>query len=160
VIGEITVQNPGVFKGYWKNPEATSITLRDGWLYTGDIGKLDEDGYLYFLGRKKEMIKTSGYSVFPEEVEMYLCKHEAITQAIVIGKPDDRRGEIIKAFVVIDSDCTGEITEEAIIEWAKDKMASYKRPREIEFRDSLPKTGTGKLLRRVLRDEESKKISS
>jgi long-chain acyl-CoA synthetase len=157
VIGEITLKNPAIFKGYFNNPEATAEVLKDGWLFTGDIGKIDEEGYLCFLGRKKEMIKTSGYSVFPEEVELYVCKHEAVSQAIVIGKPDARRGEAIKAFVVLKPDYVGKVAEEEIIAWAKDKMAAYKCPREIEFRTSLPTTGTGKLLRRVLREEEAKK---
>lgn len=154
-IGEITLKHPAVFKGYLNNPEATAVTLRDGWLYTGDTGKVDEEGYLSFLGRKKEMIKSSGYSVFPEEVEMYLCRNEAVAQSIAIGKPDERKGEIIKAFVVLKPEYRGKITEEELLEWAKDKMAAYKRPRELEFRESLPATGTGKLLRRVLRDEEA-----
>lgn len=156
-IGEITLKHPAVFKGYLNNPEATAVTLRNGWLYTGDTGKVDDEGYLSFLGRKKEMIKSSGYSVFPEEVEMYLCRNEAVAQAIAIGKADDKKGEIIKAFVVLKSDYKGKVSEEELLEWAKDKMAAYKRPREIEFRNSLPATGTGKLLRRVLRDEEANK---
>lgn len=157
VTGEIVVKNPGVFKGYLNNPEATAQVLRDGWLYTGDIGKLDEEGNLIFLGRKKEMMKSSGYSVFPEEVELFLCRHEAVQKAAVIGKLDSRRGELIKAFVVLNEKYKGKISEEELIEWSKDKMATYKRPREIEFRDTLPATGTGKLLRRVLKEEEEKK---
>ncbi len=156
-IGEITLKHPAVFKGYLNNPEATAVTLRDGWLYTGDTGKVDGEGYLSFLGRKKEMIKSSGYSVFPEEVEMYLCRNEAVAQAIAIGKPHETKGEIIKAFVVIKPEHKGKITENELLEWAKEKMATFKRPREIEFRDTLPATGTGKLLRRVLREEEAKK---
>ena len=157
-VGEIAMKHPAVFKGYLNNPEATAITLRDGWLYTGDSGKIDGDGYLYFLGRMKEMIKTSGFSVFPEEVEMYMCRHEAVAQAIVIGKPDEKRGELIKAFLKLKDGYEGKITEQELLDWAKEKMAAYKRPREIEFRDSLPATGTGKLLRRVLREEEAKKM--
>ena len=157
-IGEITLKHPAVFKGYLNNPEATAVTLRNGWLYTGDTGKVDTEGYLSFLGRKKEMIKSSGYSVFPEEVEMYLCRNEAVAQAIAIGKSDSRKGEIIKAFVVLKPEYKSKVTEQDLIEWSKDKMAAYKRPREIEFRDSLPATGTGKLLRRVLRDEEAAKL--
>jgi long-chain acyl-CoA synthetase len=156
-IGEITLKHPAVFKGYLNNPEATAANLRDGWLYTGDTGKVDEEGYLSFLGRKKEMIKSSGYSVFPEEVEMYLCRNEKVAQAIAIGKPDETKGEIIKAFVVLKPEYKGKVSEEEILEWAKEKMAAYKRPREVEFRDGLPATGTGKLLRRVLRDEEAAK---
>ena len=121
---------------------------------------MDEEGYLSFLGRKKEMIKTSGFSVFPEEIEMYVCRHEAVAQAIVIGKPDPKRGELIKAFVKLKDEYKGKVTEEELLEWSKDKMAAYKRPREIEFRDSLPATGTGKLLRRVLREEEAKKMET
>ena len=158
-IGEIVLKHPALFKGYLNNPEATAVVLRDGWLHTGDTGKKDEDGYLSFLGRMKEMIKTSGYSVFPEEIEMYLGRHEAVAQSIVIGKPDESRGEMIKAFVVIKPEYKGKISENDLIEWAKEKMAAYKRPREIEFRDKLPATGTGKLLRRVLREEEAKKNS-
>lgn len=159
-IGEIIEKHPAIFKGYLNNPEATAVTLRDGWLWTGDTGKMDEEGYLSFLGRKKEMIKTSGFSVFPEEIEMYVCRHEAVAQAIVIGKPDPKRGELIKAFVKLKDEYKGKVTEEELLEWSKDKMAAYKRPREIEFRDSLPATGTGKLLRRVLREEEAKKMET
>lgn len=157
VIGQIIEKHPAVFKGYLNNPEATAVTLRDGWLYTGDSGMLDEDGYLTFSGRMKEMIKTSGFSVFPEEVEMYVCRHPAVAQAIVIGKPDARRGELIKAFVKLKDEFRGKVTEDELIEWCRDKMSAYKRPREIEFRDTLPATGTGKLLRRILREEEAKK---
>lgn len=156
-IGEITLKHPALLKGYLNDPEATKNALRDGWLFTGDTGKKDEDGYVSFLGRKKEMIKTSGFSVFPEEIEMYLCRHEAVAKSIVIGKPDSTRGEVIKAFVVIKPEFKDTVTVESLLEWSKDKMAAYKRPREIEFRDDLPATGTGKLLRRILREEEAKK---
>lgn len=157
--GEIIVKSPGVFKGYLNKPEATVQTLRDGWVYTGDIGKLDEEGYLYFLGRVKEMIKCSGYSVFPEEVEMMLIKHHAISESAVIGVPDSLRGESVKAFVVIKPEYENRITSEEIILWSKEKMAAYKYPRHVEFRKSLPTTGTGKLLRRLLADEENAKVN-
>lgn len=157
-MGEITVKNPAVFKGYLNNPEATANALKDGWLYTGDIGKVDEEGYLYFMGRKKEMIKSSGYSVFPEEVELYLLKHDAVAQAAVIGKPHGRKGELVKAFIVLNEAYKGKVSEQELLDWAKDKMAAYKAPREIEFRDSLPMSGTGKLLRRVLLEEEKSKL--
>ena len=157
VEGEITVKNPAIFKGYYNNPEATAMNLKDGYVYTGDFGKLDEEGYLYFMGRKKEMIKTSGFSVFPEEIETYICRHDAVTQAIVIGKTDKKRGELIKAFVIIAPEYKGKITEEELLEWCAEKMAAYKKPREIEFKDTLPMTATGKLLRRILREEEEKK---
>ena len=151
--GEIVVRNPGVFKGYWNKPEATAETLRDGWVYTGDIGRFDDDGYLYFIGRIKEMIKCSGYSVFPEDVEVMLLKHPAVAQVGVIGMPDSSRGESVKAFIVLKTEYKGKITEEDIIPWSKEKMAAYKYPRAIEFRESLPATATGKVLRRLLKEE-------
>lgn len=151
--GEIVLRNPGVFKGYLNRPEATAETLRQGWVFTGDIGKIDDDGYLYFLGRIKEMIKCSGYSVFPEDVETMLLNHPAVSQVAVIGIPDPVRGESIKAFVVPKPEYKNRITEEEIISWAREKMAAYKYPRVVEFRDSLPSTGAGKVLRRLLKKE-------
>lgn len=156
-VGEIILKNKGIFKGYLNNPEATAEVLKDGWLYTGDAGKIEEHGYLVFIGRTKDMIKSSGFSVFPEEVEMYINRHEAVQSAAVIGRQDPVKGEVIKAFIVLMPEYKGKITEEEIIEWAKDKMATYKRPREVEFRDVLPMNSTGKMLRRVLRDEEAEK---
>jgi long-chain acyl-CoA synthetase len=152
--GEIVVRNPGVFKGYWNKPEDTAATLRDGWVYTGDIGFLDSDGYLHFLGRVKEMIKCSGYSVFPEDVEIMLLNHPAVAQVGVIGIPDPVRGESIKAFIVLKPEYKGKISEEDIISWSKEKMAAYKYPRAIEFRSSLPATSAGKVLRRLLKEEK------
>ncbi len=151
--GEIVLRNPGVFKGYWKNPERTAETLRDGWVYTGDIGYVDEDGILWFQGRMKEMIKCSGYSVFPEDVEVMLVKHPAVAQVAVIGIPDQVRGESVKAFIVLKPEYKGNVTESDIIAWSKEKMASYKYPRAVEFRDSLPASGAGKILRRLLKEE-------
>jgi long-chain acyl-CoA synthetase len=157
-IGEVLLKNKGIFKGYLNNPAATAEVLKDGWLYTGDAGKLDENGYLYFLGRRKEMIKSSGFSVFPEEVEMYMGRHPAVDKVLAIGKGDPTKGETIKAFVVLRPEYQGKVTGEELIDWAKDKMAGYKRPREVEIRDSLPlNSSTGKLMRRLLRDEEEKK---
>ncbi|PWA09457.1 AMP-dependent synthetase [Pueribacillus theae] len=151
--GEIAVKNKGVFKGYFNRPDATLETLRDGWVFTGDIGMIDEDGYLYFNGRIKEMIKSSGYSVFPEDVEALMKEHEAILQVAAVGVPDTVRGESVKAFIVLKPKYKGKITESAIIEWAKQKMAAYKYPRKVEFRDSLPATSSGKVLRRLLKEE-------
>ena len=150
-MGEITVRGPGNFKGYWNKPEATAQTLRNGWVHTGDMGKLDADGYLTFTGRFKEMIKVSGYSVFPEEVEAILCKHPAVAQAAVIGVPDADKGEVVRAFIVKkpgrDADAA------ALLQWARENMAPYKAPRELRFIDALPSTGAGKVLRRMLKDE-------
>ncbi|CAA7601220.1 AMP-dependent synthetase/ligase [Acididesulfobacillus acetoxydans] len=148
--GEILVSNPGVFQGYWRRPEATAVTLRDGWVHSGDMGQLDEDGYLVFCGRYKEMIKVSGYSVFPEEVEEMLIRHDAIAQVAVIGVPDPQRGEAVKAFVVLKPGKS--VSEEGIIAWARERMSHYKAPRSVELRQSLPVTGAGKLLRRLLKD--------
>lgn len=153
--GEILISSPSVFKGYMDKPEETARSLINGWFHTGDIGKFDEEGYLYFLGRNKEMIKCSGYSVFPEEVEKMLIKHPKINQAAVIGVPDEVRGESVKAFVVLNEQEKGTVTEKELIEWAKEKMAAYKYPREIEFIDELPQTSAGKLLRRLLKKENS-----
>lgn len=155
--GEIQVKNPGVMKGYLNNPKGTKQTLtEEGWLRTGDFGKVDSDGYLTFQCRIKEMIKTSGFAVFPEEVEMYLKRHPAVGQVAIIGVPDQQRGELVKAFIVLRPEYQGRVTEEEILEWSKDKMAAYKRPRDVEFRDTLPMGGSGKLLRRVLKDEMQK----
>jgi long-chain acyl-CoA synthetase len=150
-IGEIVVRNPAVFKGYWNQPAATAACLKEGWLFTGDIGKFDAEGYLYLLGRKKEMIKVSGFSVFPEEVELMLNRHPAVAQAAVIGVPDPKKGEVVKAFLVLKPG--SELSAEALRAWAKEKMSAYKCPAQVAFRETLPTLGTGKLLRRVLKEE-------
>ncbi|SDI14226.1 AMP-binding protein [Desulfosporosinus hippei] len=152
-MGEIVISNPGVFKGYWNKPEETTQTLSNGWVNTGDMGILDEDNYLTFCGRFKEMIKVSGYSVFPEEVEAMLIRYEGIVQVAVTGISDAQKGEVVKVYVVVKPDQRANITAEKIIEWAKQKMAPYKVPRLVEFRESLPATGAGKVLRRLLKDE-------
>jgi long-chain acyl-CoA synthetase len=156
-VGEITVKSPAVFKGYWDREDATQEALRDGRLYTGDMGKFDEDGYVYFLGRKKEMIKSSGYAIAPEEVEEFMMRHPAVKQAACIPIPDPKRGEAVKAFVILDQDHVGTISEQELITWAKGKMAAYKYPREIEFCQEIPKSTSGKILRRILREEETSK---
>ncbi|MBA7538557.1 Long-chain-fatty-acid--CoA ligase [subsurface metagenome] len=155
--GEIIIKGPSMMTGYWNKPEETKEALRDGWLYTGDIGKMDEEGYVAIVGRKKELIKCSGYSVFPTEVEELLYKHPAVAEVAVIGIPDPYRGEAPKAFIVIKPEYKGKIKEEEVVEWAKDNMATYKRPRIVEFRDELPKSAAEKVLRRVLVKEEKKK---
>jgi long-chain acyl-CoA synthetase len=156
-VGEITVKSPAVFKGYWGKEEETRNALRDGRLYTGDMGKYDKDGYVYFLGRKKEMIKASGYNIAPEEVEGFMMRHPAVDQAACIPVADPKRGETVKAFIVLKNDFIGRVKEEELIAWAKEKMAAYKYPRFLEFRKELPKNSIGKLLRRVLREEEEQK---
>ncbi|VTU14558.1 AMP-binding protein [Variovorax sp. RA8] len=149
-IGEIVLTSPGSFKGYWNKPEATAATLRHGWVHTGDMGKLDADGYLTFIGRFKEMIKVSGYSVFPEEVETLLVKHPAVAQAAVIAEPDPDKGEVVKAFIVRKPGAA--LEADALVAWARENMAPYKAPRTVRFIDALPTTGAGKVLRRLLKD--------
>ena len=149
-VGEITLFGPGNFKGYWNKPEATAKTLQNGWVHTGDMGRVDVDGYLTFIGRFKEMIKVSGYSVFPEEVETLLIKHPAVAQAAVIGVPDPEKGEVVRAFIVCKPGQT--VEPAALVEWARANMATYKAPREVRIIDALPATGAGKVLRRLLRD--------
>ncbi|WP_313431290.1 AMP-binding protein [Siminovitchia terrae] len=154
--GEIVIKSPGVFKGYYKRPEDTYEVLKNGRLHTGDIGSFDEDGYLFLHGRVKEMIKSSGYSVFPEDVEALLDRHEAILQVAVVGVPDEKRGQSVKAFVVLRQEYKGKIMEEDIIHWAKNNMSAYKYPRYVEFRDHLPEAISGKVLRKYLQEGEEK----
>jgi len=154
--GELLIKGPTVMKGYWNRPEATAEALKDGWLYTGDIARMDEDGYFYIVGRKKELIKASGYSVFPAEVENFLYGHPAIKEVAVIGVPDPYRGENIKAVIVLKPEYENKVREEEIVAWCKGKMAAYKYPRIVEFVKELPKTASGKVLKRVLREKEAK----
>jgi long-chain acyl-CoA synthetase len=150
--GEIALKNPAVFKGYWHKPEETKNTLIDGWVYTGDVGRFDEDGFLYLMGRVKEMIKVSGFSVYPEEVEFMLNQYPGVAQSAVIGIPDPQKMEAVKAFIVMQPGKTA--TEDEIKSWAKQNMSSYKVPAAIEFRTALPLLGTGKILRRALKEEQ------
>ena len=152
--GEIIIKSPSMMLGYWNKPEETQEMLRHGWLYTGDVGLMDEDGYVKLLGRTRELIKCSGYSVFPADVEDLLFKHPAVREAAVIGVADPYRGESVKAFVVLKDEHRGSVTEDDILDWSKENMAAYKRPRFIEFRQELPKSAAGKLLRRILAEEE------
>ncbi|MGB8779187.1 MAG: long-chain fatty acid--CoA ligase [Candidatus Bathyarchaeia archaeon] len=154
--GELVVKGPQVMKGYWKMPEETAAVLRNGWLYTGDVGNVDEDGYFYITDRKKALIKYKGYSVYPREVEDVIYEHPAVKLCAVVGKPDPVAGEIPKAFVVLKEGKTA--TAEEIKEFVNSKVASYKAVREVEFRTELPMTLVGKVLRRVLQEEEKKKL--
>ncbi len=152
--GEIVIKGPCTFSGYWERPEESAAVIRDGWIYTGDMGLMDEEGYLKLLGRQRELIKCSGFSVFPAEVEDLLYRHPAVGEVAVIGVPDDYRGESPKAFVVLKPAYQGKVSEAEILDWSKENMAAYKRPREVVFCDELPKSGAGKLLRRVLKERE------
>ncbi len=152
--GEITIKGPAVMQGYWNNPDETKRVLRDGWLHTGDIGLMDEEGYLKILGRTRELIKCSGYSVFVAEVEDLLYAHPAVKEVAVIGISDAYRGETPKAFIILKPEYENETKEREILEWCEDNMAAYKRPRFVEFRQELPKSAAGKLLRRILEAED------
>ncbi len=149
--GELCVRGPQVMKGYWNRPEETANALRDGWLYTGDVARMDEDGYFYIVQRKKDMIIVSGFNVYPNEVEEVLFTHPSILEAAVIGVPDEYRGEAVKAFIVLKPGST--TTADEILEFCRANLAKYKVPTLIEFRESLPKSAVGKILRRELRNE-------
>ncbi|MGE0101281.1 MAG: long-chain fatty acid--CoA ligase [Blastocatellales bacterium] len=149
--GELCVRGPQVMKGYWNRPEETDYALRDGWLYTGDVARMDEDGYFYIVQRKKDMIIVSGFNVYPNEVEDVLFTHPAILEAAVIGVPDEYRGEAVKAFIVLKPGSAA--TADEILEFCRANLAKYKVPGIIEFRESLPKSAVGKVLRRELRNE-------
>lgn len=154
--GELRARGPQVMKGYWNSAEASAQTLTtDGWLHTGDIAKLDEDGYFYIVDRKKDLIIASGYNVVPREVEEVLFMHPAVMEAAVAGVPDPRRGETVKAYVVLKEGQTA--TEEDIRSFCKENLAPYKVPTLVEFRKDLPKSQVGKVLRRLLVEEEKAK---
>jgi long-chain acyl-CoA synthetase len=153
-VGEIVVRGPQVMKGYYRADDENKVVLRDGWLYTGDLGMMDEEGYFLVVDRKKDMIKRSGYSVFPREVEDYLYKNPHVLECAVIGIPDRESGEEIKAFVALKPESRGKVTEQDIIQWAKENMAAYKYPRIVEFRDEIPKGTAGKILRRALKEQD------
>ncbi len=156
--GELTARGPQIMKGYWNQPEMTKDVLRDGWLHTGDIGFMDEEGRVYFVDRKKDVIKVSGYQVWPFEVENILSEHPAIEQVAVIGVPDSYRGEHPKAFIILRKGYERKVTEDELIKFCRERMASYKIIREVEFRKELPKSPAGKILRRTLREELLKKV--
>ena len=151
-IGELAVRGPQVMQKYWNRPEETQQTLRNGWLLTGDVARMDEDGYFYIVDRKKELIITSGFNVYPREIEEVLFQHPKVAEAAVIGVPDAHRGEVIKAYVVVKEGKTA--TTEEIISFCQGKLARFKIPKIVEFRPELPKSMIGKVLRRVLIEEE------
>jgi long-chain acyl-CoA synthetase len=153
--GELAVKGPQVMLGYWNRPDDTAQTIKDGWLYTGDIAKMDADGYFFIVDRKKDMISASGLKVLPREVEEVLFLHPKVQEAVVAGIPDPYRGETVKAFVVQKSGVNA--TAEELTSFCKIHMASFKVPTQIEFRMELPKSLVGKVLRRVLVEEEKAK---
>jgi long-chain acyl-CoA synthetase len=154
--GELVVKGPQVMRGYWNMPEETAETLRDDWLYTGDIAHMDEDGYVFIIDRKKDMIIAGGFNIYPRDIDEVLYEHPKIADAVTIGVPDPYRGETVKVFVVVKPGET--LTKEEVIAHCKERLAAYKVPRLVEFRRQLPKTIVGKVLRKELRAEELRKL--
>jgi len=148
--GEIVIRSDLVMQGYWNNPEATAETLRNGWHHTGDIGFLDEDGYLYITDRKKDMIISGGANIYPREIEEVLCTHPAVLEVSVVGVPDEKWGESVKALVVARPGMT--VSEAELVEHCRGGLASYKKPSSVEFLNELPKNAYGKILKRELRE--------
>ncbi|MEA1936326.1 MAG: long-chain fatty acid--CoA ligase [Thermodesulfobacteriota bacterium] len=156
--GELIIKGPQVMKGYWNMPDETANTLRDGWCYTGDIATMDEDGYFYIVDRKKDIIITGGYNIYPREIDEVFYEHPRVEEACAIGIPDLKRGENVKIFIVLKDGKTA--TQEELIEFCIDKLAKYKWPVAIEFRKELPKSNVGKILRKELRAEELGKMKT
>jgi long-chain acyl-CoA synthetase len=150
-VGEIIIRGKNVMKGYYNNPDGTAEAIRNGWLHTGDMGRYDADGYLYVVDRKKDMIITGGYNIYPAEIENVLYKNPKVAMATVIGIPDEIKGEIAKAYIVLKEGQTA--TEQEMIDYCRERIAKYKAPRAVEFREALPTTLTGKILKRALRAE-------
>ncbi len=150
-VGELCIQGPQVMKGYWKMPEETAKTLRGGWLYTGDIARMDEDGFFYIVDVKKDMIIAGGFNIYPKDIDQVLAEHPKVAEAVAVGIPDRHRGDIVKAFVVLKPGLAA--TEEEILDFCGKNLAKYKIPARVEFRQALPKSATGKILRRMLRQE-------
>ncbi len=155
-LGELIIKGPQVMKGYWNKPEETASTLRDGWLYTGDIAYMDDDGYFFIVDRKKDMIIAGGFNIYPREVDEVLFEHPKVMEAVTVGIPDEYRGETVKVYVVLKPG--EECTEDEIISFCRERLAPYKAPKMVEFRTELPKTMVGKVLRRALREEEIERM--
>ncbi len=151
-VGELAVKGPQVMLGYWNRDEETALQLKDGWLLTGDIAKMDEQGYFFIVDRKKDMIDVGGFKVWPREVEEVLFTHPSVMEAAVVGVPDDYRGESVKAFVVLKPDKKGSVTDKEIMAYCRERIANFKAPRSVVFVDDLPKTLVGKVVRRKLRE--------
>lgn len=149
-VGEIQIKGPQVMKGYYHKPEETAKVIRDGWFSSGDIGKMDEDGYFYIVDRKKDMILVSGFNVYPNEIEEYVVAHPKVLEAAVIGVPDEKCGEAVKLFIIKKDKS---LTDKDVIAYCREGLTGYKIPKIVEFRDELPKTNVGKILRRALREE-------
>jgi long-chain acyl-CoA synthetase len=155
--GELVVAGPQVMAGYWQRPDETAKTIKNGWLWTGDMARRDQDGFFYIVDRKKDMILVSGFNVYPNEVEDVIVSHPKVLEAAVIGVPDESSGEAVKAFIVPRD---ASLTEDELRKYCSENLTGYKRPRLFEFRRDLPKTNVGKILRRQLREEMDKKTSA
>lgn len=149
--GEVVIRGHNVMKGYYKRPEATAEAFRNGWFHSGDIGIMDEEGYLQIVDRTKDMIIRGGYNIYPRELEEVMMTHEAVSLVAVIGVPDERLGEEVKVFIVRKQGA--QLTEDEFISWCREQFAANKYPRYVEFRDELPIGGTGKILKRRLKEE-------
>jgi long-chain acyl-CoA synthetase len=149
--GEVVIRGSNVMKGYYKRPEATAEAFRNGWFHTGDIGVIDDEGYLAIVDRKKDMILRGGYNIYPRELEEVIISHPSVSLCAVVGVPCERLGEEVKAFLVLKQG--HELTVEEFTDWCRTQIAANKYPRHVEFRDELPIGGTGKIIRRALRDE-------
>jgi long-chain acyl-CoA synthetase len=156
-VGELIVQGPQIMQGYWKVPDATAEALRDGYLYTGDIGWRDEDGYVTVIDRKKEAIKFKGFSGAPAQIEAMVLEHPAVADVAVIAKADEEAGEVPKAYVVLRKGYEQQSADE-LMKWVNDELATYKNVREIEFIDAISRNPSGKILRRILKEQERKKM--
>ena len=154
-LGELVIRGPQVMQGYWHLPDETASALRNGWLYTGDLAVMDEEGYFFIMDRKKDMVIVGGYNVYPREVDEVLLEHPDVLEGVSVGIPDGVRGEALKAYIVPRPGV--ELTKADIVGWCRQRLASYKVPRLVEFREELPKTIVGKVLRRALREEEMAK---
>ncbi|MBQ4133622.1 MAG: long-chain fatty acid--CoA ligase, partial [Desulfovibrionaceae bacterium] len=153
--GELIIRGPQVMQGYWRRPDDNANTLRNGWLYTGDIATMDEDGYFYIVDRKKDMVIVGGYNVYPREIDEVLHEHPKIKEAVAVGIPHSSKGEVIKVYIVPEDDVT--LTKAEVMAYCREHLAQYKVPRHVEFRKDLPRTMVGKVLRRELRAEEIEK---
>jgi long-chain acyl-CoA synthetase len=149
-LGEIVYRGPGIMAGYWNHPEDTAAVIRDGWFHTGDAGTMDADGFIYIKDRIKDMIVSGGENIYPAELEGVLAGHPAVADVAVIGVPDDRWGEAVKAIVVRKPGV--ELGQEELIDWSRDKLAGFKRPRSVDFVDAIPRNPSGKMLKRQLRE--------
>jgi fatty-acyl-CoA synthase len=163
-VGEIVTRGPMVFQGYWRQPEATAaafVELKDEpgrrFFRTGDLGRMDDDGYFFITDRLKRMINASGFKVWPSEVELLLYRHPAVQEACVVAACDAYRGETVKAVVVLRAEARGRVTEADVVAWARANMAAYKAPRVVEFVEALPKSGAGKVMWRLLQDRENER---